>query len=713
MGVLIMLSINRRFQAFLDKMNEIAVIMPKEFDSENKTFFIKIDQNHEALSIVEKIDIGKQIKYVCSLSNPLSFGKTYIISDEDGLETDLQIGAVIRSDEFDKKFYYDGNDLGANYTKEKTEWKVWAPTATIVKLRIYRSDGTQVDNFHMIRCEKGTWSITLDGDFEGYYYTFLACINLVWNEAVDPYARAVSINGEYGIIIDQSLTNVPIIIPPALNQKTDTIIYEVHVRDFSIHENSGMKNKGQYDAWTELNTKNSQGDSTGISYLKELGVTHIELLPVNDFEEVDEQKPFEAYNWGYNPLHYFAPEGSYSAAPENPYKRIIELKTLIQSLHKQNLRVIIDVVFNHVYSKENSSFEKLLPGYYFRHDENGMPSNGTGVGNDLASERLMVKKFIADCVKYWMNEFDIDGFRFDLMGILDVKTMNEVQKEVLQIKEDAILLGEGWDLLTPLPYVEKAIIPNAHKLPTISFFNDQFRDVIKGSTFSVHDRGFVYENLDTLEQMKALITGSPTMFHEPHQSINYVESHDNHTMWDRFLTFADAESEEIRKARHRLATSIVLLSQGIPFLHGGQEFFRTKNGVENSYNSPDEINHLNWDERSKQKENVEYIKGLIKLRKLHGGFRLSSQELINKHVYFNDYPHLLSYEIENVGAYGPWERLVVIHHPHCNKSYQFKLPGNKGWKQIVSPSSILLDQPIDVDNKIEIREIGTYVFCKN
>ena len=711
--MLILLNINRPFEAFLDKLDEITILIPKSRDKEKKNFTLTSNKGNDPLFVIDKMDIGTQIKYVCKLSCELQFGQTYTITDEAGVETDLQIGAVIRSEEFDQKFAYAGSDLGANYSKECTEYKVWAPTATHMKLRMYHPNEQVKETYPMVRGEKGTWSITLEGDFEGYFYTYLACINLIWNEAVDPYTKAVSINGKFGVIVDQQKTKVPKIDVPHLKNKTDAIIYEAHIRDFSIHENSGIVQKGKYNAWLETQTTNRQGDTTGISYLRELGVTHIELLPVNDFEEVDERKPQNSYNWGYNPLHYFAPEGSYSQNPEDPYKRIIELKSVIQSLHNQGLKVIIDVVFNHVYSKENSSFEKLLPGYYFRYDENGIPSNGTGVGNDLASERFMVRKFIVDCVTYWMEEFDIDGFRFDLMGIHDVETMNQVATAVLSIKQDAFLLGEGWDLLTPLPLEQKTIIKNAHKVPTISFFNDQFRDVIKGSTFSLQDTGFVYENMDKIDQTRQLVSGSPIIFATPEQSINYVESHDNHTMWDRFSLCCETEKKEIKQARHRLATSIVLLSQGVPFLHAGQEFFRTKKGVENSYNSPDKINCLNWDDRSTYKENVEYVKGLIKLRKQHGGFRLSTKKLIEKHVTFIPHQQLLSYQMTDIGQYGPWNQIYVVHHHLWNQTYEFRLPGDGGWMQIVGPKHTFLESPAIINKEIKIDEIGTYVFCKN
>ncbi|MDQ0231231.1 type I pullulanase [Metabacillus malikii] len=708
-----MLKINREYEAYLDHINEIVILLPIELEREEKAFYIRDINGKRQLDIQDKMNIGSHIKYICHADCSDAFGRLCSIVDENGLETDLQIGAVIRTKQFDEMFKYEGSDLGVTYSKVSSSFKVWAPTATSVKLRIYNKQKQEYSTTLMERVQSGVWSLTLDGDFDGYLYTYLACVNLLWKEAVDPYAKAVTINGEYGVIFDEESCKITKETIPPFPNKNDAIIYEAHIRDFSIHDNSGMSHKGKYKAWLDIDTENNKGDSTGVSYLKELGITHVELLPINDYEEVDETEPNRQYNWGYNPLHFFAPEGSYSLNPANPLERIKEVKQLIQALHQQQLRVILDVVYNHVYAKEDSPFEKLVPGYYFRYDENGIASNGTGVGNDLAPERYMVRKLIVDCATYWMKEYDVDGFRFDLMGILDVDTMNEVQHKLLEIKPDAFLLGEGWDLNTPLPFERKAIIANANKTPMISFFNDESRDVIKGSTFSIHDTGFVYGNLNVNEHMKQIVSGSPHKFNRPSQSINYVEAHDNHTMWDRFLLYAPNEGDDVRKARHRLATSIILLSQGVPFLHAGQEFFRTKNGVENSYNAPDEINRLNWTARSEYKENVDYIKGLIKLRKMHRAFRLDTTQLINEHLTFpNLHEQLLAYQLENVEKFGPWSSIIVVHNNRLNNHLTITLPeGN--WLQIVTPDTVQLDNNEAIMKNQEIEKIGTYVFCKN
>ncbi len=337
-------------------------------------------------------------------------------------------------------------------------------------------------------------------------------------------------------------------------------------------------------------------------------------------------------------------------------------------------------------SGNSPSFEKIVPGYYFRHDQFGMPSNGTGVGNDIASERLMVRKFIIDSVAFWMKEYQVDGFRFDLMGIIDVETMNEVRRTVDEIDDTAVIIGEGWDLNTPISSEQKANIRNQKKLPKIGQFNDWFRDSIKGSTFNLYDRGYALGNEHYYEAAKQVLAGSigiekssQGIFLEPVQTVNYVESHDNHTLWDK-LEISDQDADPaISQKRHRLATAMVILAQGIPFLHSGQEFFRTKNGNGNSYRSPDEVNWLNWDRKALYQENIDYIKGLIEIRKSHQGFRLSSAKAIRHHLNFLDISKpCIGYFLKEVGQYGKWRSILVLYNPTVQLA-EVVLPAKGKW----------------------------------
>ncbi|MDX5474208.1 MAG: type I pullulanase [Bacillaceae bacterium] len=670
-----MITVKREFEAFIDKLDSITVLLPtSEYNGESNSFTLETNTlPPTSLRIDEKIYLPNKIKYICQLEKPLQIDVEYWITDEHNRKTDLQIGAVIRTEQFDELFFYEGNDLGVTYEKTHTTFTVWAPSASAAKVKIIDPNGNE-SLYSLIREEKGVWRLTVNGDLEYHAYTFLVCVNLVWREAVDPYATTVSANTDTGIIMDKEKVKKRVHPLPPFKNITDAIIYELHVRDFSIHPSSGLENKGKYLAFLEEDTVTPSNNVTGINYLEELGITHVELLPVNAFGGVDELYPDKQYNWGYNPLLFNVPQGSYATSATNPLSRIKEFKQLIDAFHKKNIRVILDVVYNHVYIREESSFEKIVPGYYFRHDENGMPSNGTGVGNDIASERKMVKKFIIDSILYWLKEFDVDGFRFDLMGILDIETMNEIRKKVNEVKSGCILLGEGWELNTPIPAEKKAMISNSQLMPGISFFNDRFRDGIKGSTFNLFDRGFALGNTHKTQLLKESVIGSiclsnenKGLFLEPTQSINYVESHDNHTLWDKMNVCNAHEEESVRQKRHLLATSIVLLSQGVPFIHAGQEFFRTKKGDENSYKSPDSINALDWDRRDTYTVQVKYVMGLIALRKSHGAFRFSSASKIRKHFsVIVEKGSLFAYILKDVQDYGKGKNIFVIYNNSTN-----------------------------------------------
>ncbi|MBM7660481.1 pullulanase [Bacillus mesophilus] len=649
--------VHREFEAYLDECTIITILLPSNREWDQHPCFTLIDPNgtRQSLPILHQEKHETFIKYQCQVQNLLVNMIGFHVGVGDIL-TDLQIGSVVRTAEFDDYYAYSGGDLGPSYSSTKTTFKLWAPTASEVCIKLIHPVHKNEMMVQMDCLSRGIWITEVEGDFDTFLYSYEVCVNRIWREAVDPYAKSVSINGTHGVVVDINKFNKPSeTSTQVLIQPTDAIIYETHVRDFTVHPESGVTFKGKYKGFTQPTM------GTGLSYLAELGITHVELLPLNDFEGVDEECPQKSYNWGYNPLHYFAPEGSYSTNPNDPYNRIQELQDMIEGIHQKGLSVIIDVVYNHVYIKEESSFEKIVPGYYFRYDLNGFPSNGTGVGNDLASERKMVRKFIVDCVLYWIETFNVDGFRFDLMGIMDVKTMNDIRHAVQQVKDHIFLLGEGWELNTPLPVPQKATIRNSIKMPGIAHFNDMFRDRIKGSTFNLYDRGFCLGNSHHVEEVKSLVAGSRSMFQSPGQSINYVEAHDNHTFWDKAIKSNSFEEEAMIRKRQKLATCMVILSQGVPFLHSGQEFYRTKKGIGNSYKSPDDINQLDWSLLNKWRKDIDYLKEIIAIRKYHGAFRLSSHDLIKKHMNFLDtVPELIAFELKEVAHLGEWGHILVI-----------------------------------------------------
>lgn len=694
---------DRLFYAFLDEMHVITVLLPYSYHHGISSHFYITDQMNlkHSLKIKEKIQLDEVVKYICTIDIDPQFELQSWIVDEHGGKTDLQIGAVIRTIKFDKQFFYDGSDLGVSYNDNKTVFKLWAPTASDVDVKLQSpEEHVGYKRFSMTRQDKGVWILTLPGEYECYLYSYLVCVNREWNEAVDPYAVALTANGKMGVIVDLQKTKIDKPPLPPFENPVDAIIYETNIRDFTIHPNSGVKNKGTYLGAAELDTIGKDRKPTCLTYVKNLGVTHIEFLPFNDFEGVDELGSKKDYNWGYNPLHFNVPEGSYASNPNDPYVRINELKQLINNIQKQGLRVIMDVVYNHVYKRENSSFEKIVPGYFFRHDQFGMPSNGTGVGNDVASERLMVRKFIVDSVLFWKKEYHLDGFRFDLMGILDIETMNQVRRVVDEIDCSTLIIGEGWDLNTPIPADQKASIRNQKKLPRIAQFNDWFRDSIKGSTFNLYDRGFAIGNDHYYETAKQLLAGSigiekasQGIFLEPDQTVNYVECHDNHTLWDKLAVCCGDLEESIKQKRHRLATGMVLLAQGIPFLHSGQEFFRTKKGNGNSYRSSDDINWLDWDRRGLFSENVNYIQGLINIRKSHRAFRLPTAKSIRNHIEFLRLQRpIIGYYLKDVGHFGKWSSIVVLVNPTLQES-KIDLPLEGTWS-VLARSNIAAVEPI-------------------
>ena len=659
-----------RYSSYLDEYNKITILVPKSYyGGEIAPFKLMNTNTLEVfeLKVEEKLDFGNELKYILSIQGFVNVGTEYQVIDCYQNISYLFLGYIARTEEFDKRFYYNGDDLGPSYSKNMTRFKVWAPTATQVQLILYENEVTHFRR--MKRQPKGVWELSINQDLEGCRYRYEIVNNLVRQETIDPYAMASSINAEYSIVVDPlKCVQIKHELSPKLKQPTDAIIYELSIRDFTIDETSRVKYRGKFLGLTEESKDEKTGNVYGLSYLKDLGVTHIQLLPIFDFAGVDEYQPNQSYNWGYNPVQYNVPEGSFSLDPCDPYSRINELRTMINCLHENGLGVIMDVVYNHVYERRTFPFDAMVPTYFYRYDYQGMPSDGSGCGNDLATERLMVRKYLLDSIKFWVEEYGIDGFRFDLMGIIDVDTMNEIRQLCEELDPNIILYGEGWDMNTPLPQHQKAAKFNAYKLPRIGHFNDAFRDNIKGHTFNHRERGLALGNFTYATIGKQLLAGSSgltegetDMFYHPSQSVNYIECHDNHTLWDRMLLSNGDEDELTRQKRQMLATAMVIFSQGIPFLHCGQEFFRSKKGIENSYSSPDDINAIHWDEVYQHKDSIDLIKGYIRIRKSHEAFRFSNAILVKKHLRIFQHHHsVIEYTLKNVKEYGCWDEIHIF-----------------------------------------------------
>lgn len=588
---------------------------------------------------------------------------------------------------FEEYPFYSEEDLGLRYTPSKSVFKLWAPTANAARIKFYEQDkgGEPIGVKEMKKGLKGVWEGTIKKtDTKGWYYTYQVRIGETWmGETPDPYAKAVGTNGLRAQVVNMGETN-----PqgwendhrPELKNYNDIVLYELHVRDLSIHPNSGIQNKGKYLGLAEIGTKNPEGLATGLDHIKDLGVTHVHLLPVYDYMSVDESKLEEnKFNWGYDPQNYNVPEGSYSTNPADGAVRIREFKTMVKALHDAGIRVVMDVVYNHTGATELSVFNQLVPGYYYRQSADGGFSNASACGNETASDRLMMRKFIVESVKFWASEYHIDGFRFDLMGIHDIETMNLVSEELRKLSPSIFVYGEGWTAgESPLAPEKRALKHNVLQLDHVAAFSDDVRDAIKGHVFHPEQKGFVSGLAGLEESLKFGIVAStqhPQVDYEkinyskapwaksPAQTITYASCHDNHTLWDRLQISCPEASEAERKQMNKLAAAIVMTSQGVPFIHAGEEMLRSKFGAENSFNLPDSINRIDWSRKARYQDVFDYYKGLIALRKSHPAFRLQTQDLIQQHLQFLDTneSNLVAYHLKDNAGGDVWKDIVVIY----------------------------------------------------
>lgn len=551
---------------------------------------------------------------------------------------------------FDEEWAYDGNDLGAVYTKNKTIFRVWAPLAAEVSLNLYeQGDGDNLmETIPMTMYVKGIWVCEKTGDLQGVYYTYSVRNGNDINEVVDLYARSTGVNGNRGEILDLETTNpdgFDADVRPAFSNATDAVIYELHIRDLSSDASSGIQNTGKFLGLTERETKNSEGLSTGLDHILELGVTHVQILPSYDYATVDETKPDIAqFNWGYDPKNYNVPEGSYCTDPYHGEVRVREMKQMIQTLHQNGLRVIMDVVYNHTYNLADSWFQKTVPDYYYR-KKDGNYSNGSGCGNETASERAMMRKYIVDSVVYWATEYHIDGFRFDLMGVHDLDTMRAVREALDKVDSTIMVYGEGWTGgESALSAAQQATKNHIYQLDRIGAFSDDIRDGIKGSVFNVSDKGFVSGKAGLEDDIRFSVVaatahpqlnlssrGKLNWSGQPGQSINYISCHDNLTFWDKLAISNAFDSEADRRKMNKLGSAIILTAQGVPFMQAGEEMLRSKPNEksesgfdENSYCSPDATNSIKWDNKGNAMDIYEYYKGLIAFRKAHSALRMTT-----------------------------------------------------------------------------------------
>lgn len=725
---------DRLLNAFFKTEYQVSFLTTKAITKEAIAFFVdgvltnfsyQLTNLQGTITLTDKVDLTKKYQMKVNFNDQI---KTY----------DITFDGIYDSPSFEAAFGYDGNDLGATIIDGKTQFRLWAPIASNVELNLYSTGSptksttginipggkdTPDQVITMTKDIKGTWLLVINENLHGTYYTFSVTNGSLTHEVIDPYAKTAGINGVRGMVIDFSQINPTNFSynnrPSNIVNPTDAIIYELHVRDLTSHSswNGNNNNRAKYLGLVEKGTS-YQGVTTGFDHIIELGVTHVQLLPFFDFGVIDEVKvndpkyqniPVGAFNWGYMPMNFNALEGSYSQDPYDGAVRVVEMKKVVTEFTKNNIRLNMDVVYNHTGESANSNFNLILPGYYHRMTPNGSFSNGSGTGNETASERYMMRKFMIDSVTFWAKEYNISGFRFDLMALHDIETMNQIVTNLRQIDPTIMVYGEPWNGgTTPLSSNIAADKPNLKNMPYVGAFNDDTRDGIKGSVFNAKDTGFIQGNIESknIQKIKYGIVGginysglqtndlSYQMFWHtsPIKTINYVACHDNNTLYDKLMLSTTSRQKEFIPMMVKQANAIVLASQGIPFIHAGDEFMRSKPALSgsgydsNSYESPDSVNQLRWDDKARE-ENLDvfnYYKGMISLRKNHPAFRMTSSTEINNNLTFlyEDNPKLIAYSINNNANGDDWKRILVIHNSSFDETV--KLPSGNDWHLVAN-----------------------------
>ncbi len=605
----------------------------------------------------------------------------------------LTCGFVSAQSRYDSRFenypVYSGDDLELTVDSSGTRFRLWSPKAQDVVVNLYDNGHTGVPYKTLPMTHDvstGTWTASVPEKLYGKFYTFKVKHDGKWlSETPGVWAKAVGVNGKRAAIIDFSTTS-----PagwhqdkgPEVRNFSDVIVYEMHHRDMSMHPSSGIANKGKFLALTEKGTTSPEGEKTGIDHLKELGVTHVHILPSYDYNSVDETNlQNNTYNWGYDPQNYNAPEGSYSTNPSNPAARIREMKEMVKALHDAGIGVIMDVVYNHTAENDGSNFELTAPGYYHRHWDDGRYSDASGCGNETASDRRQMRDYIINSVKFWAKEYHIDGFRFDLMAIHDTETMNAVAAELKKINPSIFVYGEGWTAGdSPLAAERRALKENVSAMKDIAVFSDDLRDAVKGHYTDASDRGFATGKPGLEETVKIGIVaatahpqvdyskGNNSRFpyaESPEMIVNYVSCHDDLCLTDKLKKSMAGESEENMLNAAKLAQTIVFTSQGTPFMFAGEEVFRDKKGVHNSYKSPDSINAIDWSNKARYRDLFDYYRNLARLRKEHPAFRMTSAEDIARHLVFDEIdssrePNLISYSLKDNANGDEWKEIKVV-----------------------------------------------------
>jgi pullulanase len=649
--------------------------------------------------------------------------KAYIVRDESGKHADkpLTMRDIL------EPFYYEGNDLGVTYAAAQSVFKLWSPTATAVSVALYDDAGVynaegKVTNHETTNVNTmtknpttGVWTALVTGNLDGKYYLYrVEFVDGTVHYAADPYAKAVSANGQRMAIVNLAATNPtpwqPTVRPAFSGNMQDAVLYELHVRDFSIDDDSGMTNKGKFLAFTETATKNSTGAASGVDHLKALGITHVHLLPSFDFASLNEltvddpSSPNPKFNWGYDPRNYNVPEGLYATNPQDPTSRIREFKAMVQALHNAGIRIVMDVVYNHTFETGSTPFDAAVPQYYYRLTDTGDYANGSACGNEVASEHPMVRKFIVESCLYWAQEYGIDGFRFDLMGLIDVPTMEQITQELrAKVDPSIIVYGEPWQAGGSPLEQQLQTTKGKQKNKGFAVFNDNIRTAIKGDSDGT-GKGFATGLAGTEDRIVYGVMGSVNDFTaQASESINYVTAHDNLNLWDKIARSLGAsdlknnpyslidsnkplfDNDAVKSVL--LANGIIFTAQGVPFFQAGDEFLRTKFGDHNSYASPDAINRIRWENASRYSTVIDYYTGLIALRRAHSAFRMDTKADIESHMEVLEQKNrVVSFVLKDNANGDAWKTIFVAYNANSDP-VTLTLPETGTWNQVVDASN--------------------------
>ena len=667
--------------------------------------------------------------YTIVTEEKIDLGNDYILV-YNGQEYDINLPSYYSTAEFEAEFTYEGNDLGAVWTKESTTFRVWAPTATSVMINLYETGDPAatdlIDQLEMTKDVQGTWVLEVNGDMNGVYYTYQVDVEGKTVEACDPYARTTGVNGRRAMVIDLDSTDPEgweTDTDPHYDEGiTDAVIYELHVRDLSMDSSSGIQNKGKFLGLIKTGTTNLQGIPTGLDHIKNLGVTHIHLLPSYDYGSIDEANLQENnFNWGYDPQNYNVPEGSYSTDPFNGEVRVKEFKQMVKGLHDNGISIIMDVTYNHVYDAKEFCFNKIVPGYFSRINGDGIYSNGSCCGNDTASERSMVRKYIVDSVKYWADEYHIDGFRFDLVGLIDTVTVNEIVQTVHKKHPNVIFYGEGWSMDTELTKegYTMATQANSEEVPNFAFFSDTIRDAIRGPMSSGSKPGYCSGGSGFSGTIVSCFKGMPSWCKTPTQTINYASCHDNHALFDRITMSTPDNTFEERVRMNNLAAAIIMTSQGTPLFQAGEEMLRSKpleDGTydHNSYKSPDSVNSLKWNNLDQEiyQDTYRYYQGLIAFRKAHPALRMTDAELVKESITAITDPNssVLAFEIAGGVNGEESDGLYVIFNPR-SEAASMDLPEGQ-WTVYINGEDAGTTPLSTVEGTVSVDPISAMVLVK-